>query len=168
MSKLLLKELRTWRANKAAEAEGDATPEAEEEGDAEAQEEAEEEAEAQVAEEEGDAVDNPVLEELCTLPDRLEQEWRRLQKQQQDMRDKRNAGPGGCSSRMCRDGVCQECNWRCLKHTKIAAPAAPAATKKAAAPAAPAMKKKVMKAMKKRGVVSASLVAQSIKVSDQL
>ncbi len=75
------------------------------------------------AAEEGDAVDNPVLEELCTLPDRLEQEWRRLQKQQQDMRDKRNADIGGCSSKMCRDGVCQECHWRCLKHTKIAAPA---------------------------------------------
>ena len=40
------------------------------------------------------------------------------------------------------------------------------AMKKAAAPAAPAMKKKAMKAMKKWGVVSASLVAQSIK--DQL
>ena len=80
MSKLLLKELRIWRA-KAAEAEGDATPgEAEEEGDAEAQvqEAGEEEAEAQVAEEEpadseGGAVDNPVLEEerSATLPDRL-------------------------------------------------------------------------------------------------
>ncbi len=100
------------------------------------------------AAEEGDAVDNPVLEELCTLPDRLEQQWRSLQKQQQDMRDKRNADIGGCSSKMCRDGVCQECHWRCLKHTKIAK-SMKKATKKAAAPAAPAMKKKVMKAMKK-------------------
>ena len=49
--------------------------------------------------------------------DRLEQEWRRLQKQQQDMRDKRNAGPGGCSTRMCKEGVCEECNPKSLEHT---------------------------------------------------